>query len=194
MQVFVTPTGRTIDVASVLCQGSGTLVITSPGMDGPLQERLDKHIFPMDDVQVANIGSQTRCAAMATLQSIEQGCSPYSKLQAATATALCHMRSSSGHSESKHASQWACLHRADAVGCRMFTVLGPAAPEIVGTWGSDVANLQDGSHTTMGFQDAPLVVFKSSGLGPSVPGWTVIVGEGCAAEFFRKVALQVCSG
>ena len=26
-----------------------------------------------------------------------------------------------------------------------------------------------------------------------VPGWTVVVGEGSAAEFYRKVALQVRS-
>lgn len=60
MQVFVTPTGRTMDVAAVLCQGSGVLAVVSPGMLQPLQARLEKHIFPMDDVQTADVSSQTR--------------------------------------------------------------------------------------------------------------------------------------
>jgi hypothetical protein len=77
---------------------------------------------------------------------------------------------------------------------RMFTVLGPASHDVVSAWGAEeVTNLSDGCHTTMGFQGSPVVVFKSSGLGAGVPGWTVIVGEDAAAEFFRKVALQVRS-
>lgn len=74
----------------------------------------------------------------------------------------------------------------------MFTVLGPTAADVVAAWGADeVTNLADGCHTTVAFQGSPVVVFKASGLGTGVPGWTVIVGEDAAAEFFRKVALQV---
>lgn len=71
-------------------------------------------------------------------------------------------------------------------------MLGPASQEIVAAWGAEeVTKLSAGCHTTMAFQGSPVVVFNSSGLGTGVPGWTVIVGEDAAAEFFRKVALQV---
>ncbi len=49
-QVFVTAQARTIDLATVLAQGSGLLVLVSPGMKQQLVERLDKYIFPGDQV------------------------------------------------------------------------------------------------------------------------------------------------
>ena len=60
MQAFCTPTGRTIDVATVLCQDAGLLAVVSPGEQSQLQARLDKHIFPMDKVQVGDITPQTK--------------------------------------------------------------------------------------------------------------------------------------
>lgn len=50
-QVFVTAQARTIDLATVLAQGSGLLVLVSPGTKQQLAERLDKYIFPGDQVQ-----------------------------------------------------------------------------------------------------------------------------------------------
>lgn len=48
--MFVTAQARTLDLATVLAQGSGLLVLVSPGMRQQLLERLDKHIFPGDQV------------------------------------------------------------------------------------------------------------------------------------------------
>lgn len=59
MQVFVTPTARTIDTAVVLATGKGAMAIVSPGMAAPLAERLQKHIFPMDDVAVSDVSAHT---------------------------------------------------------------------------------------------------------------------------------------
>jgi tRNA-modifying protein YgfZ len=59
VQVFVTSTGRLLDVATILAQGQGAMAILSPGMQEPLLERLQKHIFPMDKVAVADITQQT---------------------------------------------------------------------------------------------------------------------------------------
>lgn len=50
LQVFVNAQARTIDLATVLAQGSGLLVLVSPGMKQQLAQRLDKHIFPGDQV------------------------------------------------------------------------------------------------------------------------------------------------
>lgn len=76
----------------------------------------------------------------------------------------------------------------------MFTVLGPAAEEILAEWGADgqCAALPPDGHAVFGFEGAPVVVWRASGLGPHVPGWTFIVDESAATEFWRKVALQVC--
>ena len=49
-QVFVTAQARCLDLASVYAQGSGALVVVSPGTKAALLERLDKHIFPNDRV------------------------------------------------------------------------------------------------------------------------------------------------
>lgn len=76
---------------------------------------------------------------------------------------------------------------------RMFTILGPAAEEIVAEWGEagQCTQLPAGGHVVVGFEGAPVVVWRSSGLGPHVPGWTFVVADSVAAEFWRKVALQV---
>lgn len=67
VQAFCTPTGRTIDVATVLCQESGLLAVVSPGQQVALAERLDKHIFPMDKVEVSDITPETKYAAKSSL-------------------------------------------------------------------------------------------------------------------------------
>ena len=73
----------------------------------------------------------------------------------------------------------------------MFTILGPTSQDMVAAWGAEaVTELEDGCHTIMAFDGSPVIVFKSSGLGASFPGWTVIIGEDAGAEFYRKVALQ----
>jgi folate-binding Fe-S cluster repair protein YgfZ len=60
LQVFCTPTGRTIDLATVLCQESGLLAVVSPGQHSSLHARLEKHIFPMDNVEVSDVTPHTR--------------------------------------------------------------------------------------------------------------------------------------
>ena len=57
--VLVTPQGRTIDVATVLSQGSGALLLLSPGMSTAIKERLEKFIFPNDEVSVSDIAPAT---------------------------------------------------------------------------------------------------------------------------------------
>ncbi|KAG7670677.1 hypothetical protein Ndes2526B_g00461 [Nannochloris sp. 'desiccata'] len=57
--VFVTAQGRTIDIASIYAQGSGTLAIVSPGMVTTIKERLEKYIFPDDQVAVTDITPKT---------------------------------------------------------------------------------------------------------------------------------------
>lgn len=74
----------------------------------------------------------------------------------------------------------------------MFTLLGPAAKEVVADWGGDaVAGLPRLAHAVMNFEGAPVVVVRDSGLGPAVDGWTFIVDEPSAADFWRKAALKV---
>jgi tRNA-modifying protein YgfZ len=50
--VFVTATGRTLDLAQALVSEQGILLTVSPGMAGPLVQRLRKYIFPADKVEV----------------------------------------------------------------------------------------------------------------------------------------------
>ena len=85
-QVFVTAQARTLDLASVYAQGSGALVVVSPGMKQALLERLDKYIFPGDKAsarcmlrRAACAGPVLRCDAAWT----RQACSNF------FATALC---------------------------------------------------------------------------------------------------------
>ncbi|RMZ57340.1 hypothetical protein APUTEX25_004174, partial [Auxenochlorella protothecoides] len=47
--VFVTATGRTVDLALVVVESEeSVLLLLSPGMQGPVYDRLDRHIFPSD--------------------------------------------------------------------------------------------------------------------------------------------------
>jgi hypothetical protein len=46
-------------------------------------------------------------------------------------------------------------------------------------------------HVMLAFDGAPIVAFRSSGLGPLVSGWSFIVDESVASEFWRKAALKV---
>ncbi|KAI3429808.1 hypothetical protein D9Q98_010121 [Chlorella vulgaris] len=57
--VFVTAQARTIDLATVYAQGSGALVVVSPGVKEALLQRFDKYIFPADKVSVQDISSKT---------------------------------------------------------------------------------------------------------------------------------------
>lgn len=50
VQAFVTAQARLLDLATVYAQGSGALVVVSPGQAAPLAQRLDKYIFPGDKV------------------------------------------------------------------------------------------------------------------------------------------------
>lgn len=50
VQVFVTAQARCLDLASVYAQGSGLMVVLSPGTKDALLERLNKYIFPNDKV------------------------------------------------------------------------------------------------------------------------------------------------
>lgn len=76
--------------------------------------------------------------------------------------------------------------------CSMFSLVGPTAHELVSEWGgAALLELQENAHATMEFDGAPVVVFKSSGLGVCVPGWTFIMSEASAADFWRKAALKV---
>lgn len=49
--VFVTAQARTIDLATVLAQEAGLLLLVSPGMAATIAARLDKYIFPGDKVR-----------------------------------------------------------------------------------------------------------------------------------------------
>ena len=51
MQVFVTRTGRTIDLATCLIQGSSVLAIVSHSRRKPLKDRLEQYIFFGDKVR-----------------------------------------------------------------------------------------------------------------------------------------------
>ena len=56
---FVTPQGRLLDLATVYSQSNSFLVCLSPGMGPVIKERLDKYVFPADDVQVQDVTSKT---------------------------------------------------------------------------------------------------------------------------------------
>jgi folate-binding Fe-S cluster repair protein YgfZ len=60
VQVFVTATGRCLDLATALVQDSGVLLLVSPAMKQQLLERFDKYIFPADKVAVADISPRTK--------------------------------------------------------------------------------------------------------------------------------------
>ena len=74
----------------------------------------------------------------------------------------------------------------------MLSLIGPTAHELVAEWGgSALVELPENAHATLDFGGAPVVVYKSSGLGSSVLGWTFILLEASAAEFWRRAALKV---
>ena len=52
MQVFVTATGRCIDLATAIVGETHVLLIVSPSMREELLQRFDKFIFPADRVKV----------------------------------------------------------------------------------------------------------------------------------------------
>lgn len=58
--VFVTATGRCIDVATALVLSSSILLLVSPGMAPVLAARLQRVIFPADDAAVVDVSSRTR--------------------------------------------------------------------------------------------------------------------------------------
>lgn len=60
LQVFVTATGRCLDLATALVLSSSVMLITSPSMRQPLLQRLDKYIFPADEVTVMDISNKCR--------------------------------------------------------------------------------------------------------------------------------------
>lgn len=53
--VFVNSTARTLDLATVLCWGDRLWVTVSPGQAAPLITWLDRYIFPMDRVAIADL-------------------------------------------------------------------------------------------------------------------------------------------
>ncbi|MEL6780631.1 MAG: glycine cleavage T C-terminal barrel domain-containing protein [Cyanobacteria bacterium J06597_16] len=57
--VFVTSTGRTIDLATVYAMADSLLVIVSPGMDQQLYDWMDRYIFFSDKVTLTNESEQT---------------------------------------------------------------------------------------------------------------------------------------
>lgn len=57
--VFVTSTGRTIDLATVYALPEALLVVVSPGMSQQLYEWMDRYIFFSDKVTLSNESEQT---------------------------------------------------------------------------------------------------------------------------------------
>ena len=57
--VFVTSTGRTIDLATVYAQEDSLLVVVSPGMAKTLYDWMDRYIFFSDKVTLADESEQT---------------------------------------------------------------------------------------------------------------------------------------
>lgn len=58
VQVFVTATARCLDLATALLLGNSVMLLTSPSMKQPLLERLDKYIFPADQVTVNDVSDK----------------------------------------------------------------------------------------------------------------------------------------
>lgn len=57
--VFVTSTGRTIDLTTVYAQAESLHIVTSPEMAQPLYDWMDRYIFFSDKVTLANQSEQT---------------------------------------------------------------------------------------------------------------------------------------
>jgi len=62
--VFVTSTGRTIDLVSAYVLEDAVLLLTSPGFDQRLIEWMDRYIFFADQVELKNITAQTACLTL----------------------------------------------------------------------------------------------------------------------------------
>jgi hypothetical protein len=57
--VFVTAQARCIDLATCLAQNTGAMLIVSPGMKEEIKQRLEKYIFPADQVEVHDLTAST---------------------------------------------------------------------------------------------------------------------------------------
>ncbi|MDB9494797.1 folate-binding protein [Spirulina major CS-329] len=55
--VFVNSTARTLDLATVLCDQAGLWLELSPGQAQPLAQWMDRYIFPMDRVAIADVSA-----------------------------------------------------------------------------------------------------------------------------------------
>lgn len=68
---------------------------------------------------------------------------------------------------------------------RMFSLLGPASPDIMAKLAAPADLLQgvNGTHRVLGFKNSPVVVIVGSGL--SGPGYTVICEENVAADIWQ---------
>lgn len=56
--VFITATGRTIDMAACFVTKGGVIIVLSPGMVSSILDRLDKYVFPGDEVELADISGK----------------------------------------------------------------------------------------------------------------------------------------
>ncbi|NEQ28439.1 MAG: folate-binding protein YgfZ [Microcoleus sp. SIO2G3] len=67
--VFVTSTGRTIDLVTALLLEESVLLLTSPGYDQRLIDWMDRYIFFADRVELKNLTSETACFTLIGSQS-----------------------------------------------------------------------------------------------------------------------------
>eukprot|EP00879_Flechtneria_rotunda_P012338 GHRR01012885.1.p1 GENE.GHRR01012885.1~~GHRR01012885.1.p1 ORF type:complete len:492 (+),score=176.68 GHRR01012885.1:215-1690(+) len=58
--VFVTATARCLDLATAIVLDSSVMLITSPNMKQQLLQRLDKYIFPADDVSITDVSDKCK--------------------------------------------------------------------------------------------------------------------------------------
>jgi folate-binding Fe-S cluster repair protein YgfZ len=62
LQVLVNAQARCLDLATALVLDSSVMLLVSPAMKQPLLQRLDKYIFPADDVTVNDVSE--RCGML----------------------------------------------------------------------------------------------------------------------------------
>jgi folate-binding Fe-S cluster repair protein YgfZ len=62
LQVLVNAQARCLDLATALVLDSSVMLLVSPDMKQPLLQRLDKFIFPADDVTVNDVSE--RCGML----------------------------------------------------------------------------------------------------------------------------------
>ena len=70
----MTAQARTIDLATVLAQEGGLLLLVSPGMAATIAARLDKYIFPGDKVSRPAQRGSRRCLSQGVMRSLALGC------------------------------------------------------------------------------------------------------------------------